>query len=144
MATATYKKAGRAGFTLMELMIAMTVLGLLMAVVAPSLNNVLKKGKVRTAKATLRGFKDGISSYQMDVGQLPQSLKELIQKPREERAAKKWEGPYIDKEELPEDPWGESFVYKITPGAKHAYELHSRGPNGAEASKEEWISVWDE
>lgn len=138
------KRIARAGFSLMEIMIAVTILGLVMAMVGPALQNTLKKGKIRTTKSTMRSFKDAIASYQMEVGQLPQTLKDLIKKPREERAAKKWEGPYIEKEDIPEDPWGENFVYKLTPGSKHPYEMYSRGPNGAEAPKEEWISVWDE
>lgn len=135
----------RAGFSLMEIMIAITILGLIMAMVGPALQNTLKKAKKRTATSTMRGFKDAISSYQMDVGQLPQSLKDLIVQPRDEKAKKKWEGKYIDKEEIPEDPWGENFIYKVgASGGKHPYELYSRGPSGAEAPKEEWISVWDE
>ena len=92
----------------------------------------------------MRAFKDAINMYQMNLGHLPPALKDLIKKPTDERDKKKWDGPYIEKEEIPEDPWGESFVYKLTPGTKHPYELHSRGPNKTEAPKEEWISVWDE
>ena len=142
--TVTQSRCARAGFSLMEIMIAVTILGLVMAMVGPALNNTLKKGKIRTTKSTMRSFKDAISSYQMEVGKIPQTLKDLIKKPREESAAKKWEGPYIEKEDIPEDPWGENFVYKLTPGSKHPYELYSRGPNGVDAPKEEWISVWDE
>lgn len=142
--TTTQRRIARAGFSLMEIMIAVTILGLVMAMVSPALQNTLKKGKIRTTKSTMRSFKDAISTYQMEVGKLPQTLKDLIKKPREEGAAKKWEGPYIEKEDIPEDPWGENFVYKLTPGAKHPYEMYSRGPNGADAPKEEWISVWDE
>lgn len=139
------KRYARAGFSLMEIMIAVTILGIIMAMVAPALQNTLKKGKARTAKSSLKGFQSAIEQYQMDVGQLPQALKDLIKRPREERAAKKWEGPYLKNEnEIPEDPFEAPFVYKLTPGGKHPYELYSRGPNGTEAPKEEWINVWDE
>lgn len=142
--TTTQKSYARAGFSLMEIMIAVMILGLVAAMVGPKAMQYFENSKKRTAKATMRSFKDAIAMYQMNVGQVPQVLKDLIKRPRDERASKKWEGPYIDKEEMPEDSWGNSFVYKLTPGAKHPYELYSRGPNGAEASKEEWISVWDE
>jgi len=142
--TVTQSRYARAGFSLMEIMIAVMILGLVAAMVGPAAMNAYKNAQKRTAKATMRSFKDAIGMYQMHVGQLPQTLKDLIKKPRDERASKKWEGPYIEKEELPEDPWNSPFVYKLTPGAGHPYELYSRGPNGADAPKEEWISVWDE
>jgi len=144
--TSTQRSYVRAGFSLMEIMIAVTILGLIMAMVAPALQNTLRKGKVRTAKSSINGFQSAIEQYQMEVGHLPQTLKDLIKKPRDEKAAKKWDGPYlkISGDEIPVDPFDEDFVYKLTPGAKHPYELYSRGPNGAEAPKEEWISVWDE
>src|SRR5690606_14831856 len=99
--TTTQRRIARAGFSLMEIMIAVTILGLVMAMVGPALQNTLKKGKIRTTKSTMRSFKDAISTYQMEVGKLPQTLKDLIKKPREELAAKKWEGPYIEKEDIP-------------------------------------------
>lgn len=132
------------GFTLMELMIVIMIIGLLGGVVGPALMKRLETAKKGTAKATMRSLKDAVSMYQMNVGHLPPSLKDLIKKPKDERDSKKWEGPYIEKDELPEDPWGNPFVYKITQGAKHPYELYSKGPNADEAAKEEWISVWDE
>jgi len=141
--TNAQSRYARAGFSLMEIMIAITILGLIMAMVGPALQNTLRKGKVRTAKSSLKGFQSAIEEYQMEVGQLPQTLKDLIKKPRE--GAKKWDGPYLKKtDEIPEDPFNNPYVYKLTPGAKHPYELYSRGPNGADAPKEEWISVWDE
>jgi general secretion pathway protein G len=144
------KIIARAGFSLMEIMIALAILGFIMAMVGPALQKTLARGKAKTAKNTMMSFKNGIMQYKMDVGQLPSSLKDLIQKPRDERASKKWDGPYIEKssgdeyEELPEDPYNNPFVYKLTPNAKHPYELYSRGPKGPDAPKEEWISVWDE
>lgn len=139
------RQYARAGFSLMEIMIALVIIGMIAAAATPALLNMLAKGKIRTTQSSLRVFKDAISQYQMDIGQLPQSLKDLIKRPRDERAAKKWINSYLANEnEVPEDPYGEPFVYKLTPGAKHPYELYSRGTNKTEAPKEEWISVWDE
>jgi general secretion pathway protein G len=133
----------RSGFSLMEIMIAVMILGLIMAMVGPAVNNAYKKAQKRTAKSSIVSFKKAIDEYQREVQQLPTKLKDLIQKPREERAAKRWEGPYIEKGEVPQDPWGENFVYKLTPGGKKPYELYSYGPNKKGSPKEEWISVWD-
>jgi len=142
--TFTQNRCARAGFSLMELMVVILIMGLLGAVVAPAVMKQFSNAQKRTTKATMRSFKDAIGMYQMHMGRLPGSLKELIKKPTDDRDKKKWEGPYIEKEEIPEDSWGGSFVYKVTPGAKHPYELYSRGPNQDAASKEEWINVWDE
>ncbi len=142
--TEVQNRCVRTGFTLMEILIAVMIIGLVGAMVGPAAMNAYKNAQKRTAKSTMRSFKDAITLYQSHLGQLPQTLKDLIKKPRDERAAKKWEGPYIEKEEIPEDPWSNPFVYKLTPGAKHPYELYSRGPGGADAPKEEWINIWEE
>ncbi len=143
----TRVRYARAGFTLMEILIAVLIIGLLGAMVGPALNNIYKNQQKSAAATSLKGFKDGISMYQMHIGQLPATLKDLIKKPREERASKKWQGPYIGKEgitEVPEDPWSNKFVYKITQGGKHPYDLLSYGPNGKGSPKEEWIDAWNE
>ncbi|HLC06572.1 MAG TPA: type II secretion system protein GspG [Candidatus Babeliales bacterium] len=139
-------KNTRSGFTLMELMIVIMIIGLLGGVLAPAVNNALKKAKKGTCKTMLLNLKIGISRYQGEVGQMPATLKDLIKKPSGERV-KKWDGPYYGEEGIdavPEDPWSNKFHYKITPPpAKHPYELLSYGPNGKGSPKDEWISVWD-
>jgi len=137
------KGCARAGFTLMEILIAVMIIGLVGAMVGPYAVNAYKDAQKRTAKSSMRSLKDAISMYQMHLGHLPQSLKDLIKEPKDERDKKKWQ-KYIEKDEVPEDPWNNSFVYKLTPGGKHPYDLYSRGSNGSDAPKEEWISVWDE
>jgi general secretion pathway protein G len=142
-------KHARAGFTLMEILIAVMILGLLSAMIGPALFNVYKKQQKNATRGTLRSMKIGIERYQQEVHQLPVTLKDLIKKPKssDERVAKRWDGPYVGKEgdtDIPEDPWDGKFVYKITQGAKHPYELYSYGPNGKGSPKDQWISVWDE
>ncbi len=140
-------KNSRAGFSLMELMIVIAILGLLMGTLGPALNNAYKKAQKRTAKTTIKMMKDGIEEFHRELHQWPAKLKDLTDRPRggDERVTKKWEGPYIGKDEVPEDPWDTPYYYKVTPQAgKHQYELHSYGSNGKGSPKEEWISVWDE
>ena len=131
----------RAGFSLMEIMIAVMILGLVMAMVGPAVHNAYRKAQKRTTAASLKSFKNAISEYQREVRQFPTKLKDLIKKPT---GAKDWDGPYIEKEEMPQDPWGQDFKYKLTPGVKHPYELYSWGPNGQGSPKNEWINVWEE
>lgn len=139
-------KHARAGFTLMEILIAVMILGLLGAMVGPALNNVYKNQQKKATKGSILGMKKGIDMFRNDVGQLPAVLKDLIKKPKEERASKKWSGPYVGDEtttEVPEDSWGGKFMYKVTQGSKYPYELYSYGPNGKGSPKDEWITVWD-
>jgi len=139
----------RAGFTLMEILIAVMIIGLLGAMIGPALFNVYKNQQINKTRQDVKGFKDGISMYKMHTNQYPTVLKDLVRRPKssDERVTKKWQGPYIGKEgdtEAPEDAWGNKFSYKVTPGGKHPYELHSWGPNEKGSPKDEWISVWDE
>jgi general secretion pathway protein G len=148
MTTATMKEKryARAGFTLMEILIAVMILGLLGALVGPALNNIYKNQQKRACEASLIGLKKSIQIYKDRVLKYPETLKDLIRKPKDEQAAKRWEGPYTGEEgatEVPKDPWGEDFKYKLTPGTKHPYDLFSYGPNGKGSPKDEEIHVWD-
>lgn len=132
----------RQGFTLMEILIAVMIVGLLAGVVGPALMNIYRNQQKRAVKATLGNFKKMIGMFREHVHQYPTTLKDLTTKPKDEKMRKGWEGPYI--EEIPEDPWGGKYHYKVTPqGGKHPYELYSDGPGGKGAPKDDRIDVWD-
>jgi len=140
----SYAKQARDGFTLIEIMIAIAILGILAAVIAPSFFGYLKTARISSAKSTLQTMKSGITFYNAHTGQWPARLKDLIEKPRDEKLRKKWQGPYIEVEEIPEDPWGNAYQYKINPpGSARPYELFSYGPEGKGAPKEDWVDVRD-
>ncbi len=138
-------KHARSGFSLLEIMIAVMILGLVMGLVGPKVFQILENSQKTGAKSELKAFKNAIATYKLNVGTYPAKLNDLINKPKnDERAAKRWQGPYLDKEKLPEDPWGTKYHYKLNQeGAKHPYELLSYGPEG-KGHKEGYISVWDE
>lgn len=139
--TLTEKNHAKAGFTLVEIMIAITIVAIMAAVGGAAINTYLKRAKKSATKTTMKNLKTGIREFKEEVGQYPQKLNDLVQKPRDDRA-KKWDGPYgiEDVEEIPEDPWGNPYVYKVNPpGSKHPYELYSEGPEG-EGPK---IDVWE-
>jgi len=128
------------GFTLIELMIAITVLAIMSVVVIPGFLSYLETARIGSAKENLRVFDSAITQYQLAVGQLPSRLKDLVKAPSDEKAKKKWPGSFLKKTEIPEDPWHEQFQYKISaPGSKNQYELYSFGPKGKGSPKETWI-----
>ena len=118
----------QAGFTLIELMIVLFILGLLAALVAPRLMGRVGKAKQKTAQAQIQMLATALDLYHLDVGRYPtdeEGLKSLYAKPESQSA---WSGPYLDKA-VPKDPWGRDYVYKC-PGEHGPYDLYSMGADG--------------
>ncbi len=134
----------RDGFTLMEVMIAIAIVAIIAAVIAPGLFRYLETAKKSNAKSTIRVLEGAITLYQAQVGQLPANLRDLVKAPRDEKLRRKWEGPYLKQKEVPADPWGNKYQYRVTPQGENPYELYSYGPKGKGTPKNEWLSVWDE
>lgn len=117
-----------AGFTLIELMIVLFILGLLAALVAPRLMGRVGKAKQKTAQAQIQMLATALDLYHLDVGRYPteeEGLRSLYAKPESLDA---WSGPYLDKA-VPKDPWGRDYVYKC-PGEHGPYDLYSMGADG--------------
>lgn len=131
------------GFTLLELLIAIAILAIIAMVAIPNILSYLEGAKKSTAKQTVKALENGITLYYAHVGKYPDRLQDLMRAPTDEKIKKKWQGPYLKGDEIPEDPWGNPYQYKITQGAKHPYDLYSFGPNGRGAPQPEGISVWD-
>lgn len=135
----------RPGFSLMEIMIAVMILGIVAGLVGPKVFQMLDNAKKTTAKSEMKTFKDNIMLYKTHTGVLPQKLTDLGKRPKDEKIGKRWQGPYVEMEETPTDPWKNNYFYKVNAeGSKKPYELLSYGPNGKGSPKEEHISVWDE
>jgi general secretion pathway protein G len=132
------------GFSLLEIMIAVLIMGLLAAVGVPALWNFYEGTKRTGTETSLRAFKSAINLYNARVLSYPSSLRDLVRPPVDEKVRKRWTdggGPFLEKE-IDVDSWGNPFVYRLTPGLAHPYELYSSG-KGGEGSKESRISVWD-
>jgi type II secretion system protein G len=125
----------RKGFTLIELMVAIVVIGILLAGSLALINMVQERGAKAGTLASLRSLKVAIMNFEADTKKYPNRLNDLVKKPSGEEFAK-WDGPYI--KEVPLDGWKGSFKYKTTPGSKHPYELYAVNPNNVK------YSVWDE
>ena len=133
--TSTTKNSG---FTLIELVIGLIIVGLIAAIGIPVYQGFVERAKRTSTEENLRLFKSSIQLYQLDTNSYPSKLKDLEKRPTDEKIKAKWRGPYIDP--VPEeDGWGAPFVYKVTPGQKKPYELYSHGPNGSGSPKEERV-----
>jgi general secretion pathway protein G len=116
------------GFTLLELLVVVAIIGLLAAYVGPKYFGQLGKSEQALAKAQIESFHRALASYRLDVGSFPSSqegLEALVIKPA---AAAKWVGPYLSKA-APADPWGKPYIYRA-PGTKGDYDLLSYGKDG--------------
>lgn len=136
------KSSLRSGFSLMELMIYIAIVGIMLAVVGPNVVNYFSKAKSSTTEQTLKSLKQAIELYNAHTSQYPESLRDLVRQPMDEKVARKWQGPYIEvkNDELPEDGWGREFIYRVgEPGSGRSYDLYSLGANGEGSSEAEWI-----
>ena len=117
------------GFTLLELLVVLVIIGLLAGYVAPQYFSQIGKSESKVAQAQVEAFRKALAQYRIDVGRFPtteQGLQALVVRPTTE---KKWAGPYLEKT-VPLDPWGKSYIYK-SPGQHGDYDLYSFGKDGA-------------
>lgn len=122
----TLKK--QAGFTLLELLVVLTIIGLLVAFVAPRFMGQVGKSEVKVARAQIKALEDALDQYRLDTGRYPstdQGLQALFAPPAGET---RWQGPYLRKA-LPPDPWGNSYQYR-SPGQFGEVDLFSMGKDG--------------
>ena len=116
------------GFTLLELLVVVAIIGLLIGFVAPRYFGQIGKAEVTTAKAQIDALEKALDQYRLDTGHYPSSelgLNALTQRPPNEP---KWNGPYLRKA-VPPDPWGKPYLYRC-PGEKGDYDLVSYGKDG--------------
>lgn len=128
-ACARVDKARSAGFTLLELLVVIVIIGLLAAYVGPKYFSQLGKSEVTVARAQIEAFEKSLDTYRLDVGRYPtteEGLNALMAAPP--TAAGKWNGPYL-KKGVPPDPWGHPYQYRA-PGTKGDYEIVSLGKDG--------------
>jgi general secretion pathway protein G len=116
------------GFTLLELLVVMVIIGLLVGYVGPMYFKQVGKSEVKTTRAQIDSFGKALDQYRLDTGHYPsseQGLNALVERPDNE---KKWDGPYL-KKAVPLDPWGNPYLYK-QPGDHGEYDIISYGKDG--------------
>ena len=124
------------GFTLIELLVVMVIIGLLGALVVPSLFKHVGKGKITAAKAQIAHFQTALGEYKLEVGTFPsteEGLQALRTKPV---SANHWDGPYLPKE-IPPDPWGNPYLYKFPGEHGDEPDIISYGADGREGGEGE-------
>ena len=125
------RRGGQAGFTLVEMLVVIAIIGLIMGLVGPRVLGYLSESKVKTAKIQIESLSAALDLFYLDNGRYPagnEGLAALVQRPA---SASAWNGPYIKTGAVPADPWGHPYVYKV-PGDHAAYEIASYGSAGQE------------
>lgn len=119
----------QSGFTLVELLVVLAIIGLLAGLVGPRVLNQLAGAKSDTAKVQIRDFEQALEIYSLDVGEFPrteQGLEALIENPGNVSG---WNGPYLRRNEIPLDPWNREYQYKY-PGEHADFDITSLGADG--------------
>lgn len=116
------------GFTLLELLVVMVIIGLLAAYVAPRYFSQVGKSEVRAAQAQIAALTSALNTYRLDVGQYPSDEQGLAALTAAPAGTPRWNGPYLQKS-VPPDPWGRAYLYK-SPGQHGDFDLYSLGKDG--------------
>ncbi|NJL50452.1 MAG: type II secretion system major pseudopilin GspG [Blastochloris sp.] len=122
---------GEDGFTLVEMLVVIAIIGLIMGLVGPRVLNYLSDSRVKAAKIQLQSFSSALDLFYLDAGRYPatgEGLEALVQPVSGTTA---WNGPYIKGSVVPKDPWGNLYIYR-SPGQSGPYDLRSLGSDGQE------------
>jgi len=132
------------GFTLIELLVVLAIIGLLAGLVGPQVMKHLGGAKSKTAKVQIEDLAGALDMYKMDVGRYPttsEGLQALVEKPS---SARSWNGPYLRKNTIPQDPWIYDYHY-VSPGEHGSFDLYSLGADntaGGEGEDQD-INSWE-
>ncbi len=132
------------GFTLLELLVVLGIIALLAGIVGPQVMKHMGASKSKAAKVQIEDLSAALDMYKLDVGKYPtsdQGLVALVEKPAD---SKRWNGPYLRKTRVPQDPWAEAYHYK-SPGEHGNFDLYSYGADakaGGEGEDQD-INSWE-
>jgi general secretion pathway protein G len=142
------KRLGSQGFTLIEIMVVLVILGILAGLIVPRIMGRPDEARRMKAKIQIQSLETALQLYKLDTGNYPtteQGLQALVEPPATGELAKSWrEGGYLEKGQVPKDPWGNDYVY-LSPGAQDEFDIISYGADGIAGGegKNEDINNWD-
>lgn len=123
--------AGSPGFTLIEMLVVLVIIGLIMGLVGPQVLNYLTNARVKAARLQIQAFASSLDLYYLDTGRYPQGSEGLDALVRRPAGLDVWNGPYVKGGTVPLDPWGHPYVYR-SPADRAPYEITSLGSDGVE------------
>jgi general secretion pathway protein G len=119
------------GFTLVEMLVVITIIGLIMGLIGPRVLNYLSESKVKAAKIQLQSFSSALDLFYLDAGRFPSTAEGLAALVRPTPGVAAWNGPYLKGGNVPSDPWNNAYVYRA-PGEHSPYDIVSYGSDGQE------------
>ena len=122
----------QAGFTLLEMIVVLVIIGLIMGLVGPRLFGQADKAKVQTAETQIKMLRGALQTMRLDISRWPseaEGLSLLTTRPGDAEAARGWAGPYLD-EAVPQDPWGQPYQYSPQSSGDNPFSLYSLGADG--------------
>jgi general secretion pathway protein G len=122
---------GQQGFTLVEMLVVITIIGLIMGLIGPRVLNYLSESKVKAAKIQLQSFGSALDLFYLDAGRFPSTEEGLAALVRRTPGIAAWNGPYLKGGNVPNDPWSNPYIYR-SPGERGPYDIMSYGSDGQE------------
>jgi general secretion pathway protein G len=119
------------GFTLVEMLVVITIIGLIMGLIGPRVLNYMSESKVKTARIQIQSFGSALDLFYLDAGRYPSTAEGLAALVRPTGAVAGWAGPYLKGGNVPSDPWNHPYVYR-SPGLHAPYDIVSYGADGQE------------
>jgi general secretion pathway protein G len=127
----SFRRLAEQGFTLIEMLVVISIIALIMALVGPRVLNFLTESKVKAAKIQIESLSNALDLYALDTGQYPSGAEGLEGLMQRSGRAGNWNGPYLKGNVVPKDPWGRPYIYR-SPGQHGAYDILSYGSDGQE------------
>ncbi len=136
------KKRIRYGFTMVELMAMLIIIGLLATLVVTKVATKIDQARITTTKANLKTLHNAVNQFKMDTTRFPSEDKGLIDLIEQPTDVDTWEpGGYLETTEIPPDGWGNEFIYELYPESGKQFVIRSMGPDGEEGTEDDLLST---